>query len=134
MSMISQKSDFEKVENQIESNSEIKEEDRRKLLQEISNILSSPELISFFDGSATVLNEAEIILQDGKVIRPDRLMITNNECVILDYKTGAESSADQNVHKAQVLGYKNALEAMDYSNVQAYLLYVEDAKLLSASQ
>ena len=80
-----------------------------------------------------VLNEAEILLADGKTIRPDRMMISGEKCTILDYKTGADGSVDRNGHKTQLISYKKAAEDMGYDPVSAYLYYVDTDELINVN-
>ena len=58
-------------------------------------------------------------MPDGKTYIPDRLLINDNEVIIVDYKTGESD----NSHNLQILTYSNALSLMGYKNIFNYLIY-----------
>ena len=58
-------------------------------------------------------------MPDGKTYIPDRLLINDNEVIIVDYKTGESD----NSHNLQILTYSNALSLMGYKNISNYLIY-----------
>ncbi|MCF8365849.1 MAG: UvrD-helicase domain-containing protein [Bacteroidales bacterium] len=99
----------------------LEESDKENFHREISNIISSPEVSHFFDKENLVINEKEIILENGRLIRPDRVVICNNETSIIDYKTGNV----KNEHKTQVDEYADALIKMGYQNIRKYLIYLK---------
>jgi ATP-dependent exoDNAse (exonuclease V) beta subunit len=95
------------------------QENLSKLLHKLWQVDAIKQL---FENTYTAKNEAEILLSDGKTIRPDRLLFRENECIIIDYKTGkAEES-----HRKQLANYQSALEEMGYSNVKKCLIYVNE--------
>ena len=69
-------------------------------------------------------NEEEILLSNGRVIRPDRLIFKENKVTIIDYKTGLEN----NTHKKQVLEYKTEIENMGYK-VKCLLIYINEKSI-----
>lgn len=77
----------------------------------------------FSNPSWEVRNECEILLPSatGKptTLRPDRVMIRQQEVVVLDYKTGKPAAS----HEAQVQSYIHAIEALGYTHVSGYLYY-----------
>jgi len=80
------------------------------------------EIKAFFENTFPAKNEAEILMSDGNTIRPDRLLFKENECFIIDYKTGkAEDS-----HRRQLDHYQTALADMGYNNIKKCLIYVNE--------
>jgi len=69
-----------------------------------------------------VKREAGIILNSGKVRRPDRVMIKGNNAIVVDYKFGAVKN---DKYRIQVRTYLHDLKQMGYENIQGYLWYVE---------
>ena len=72
------------------------------------------------------MNEREILLPDGNVLRPDRIIMNNGKVTVIDYKFGNKISAS---YKKQVAGYLNQLWYMGYKNQEGYLWYVELGKI-----
>ena len=76
----------------------------------------------FFTSGLTIKNEAEILMPDGHVQRPDRLVFSKDALIIIDYKTGKSESK----HEKQIIGYANNLAGMGYKNIQKYLIYLNE--------
>lgn len=74
-----------------------------------------------------VLNETEICDAEGNIFRPDRLMMNENNAVVLDYKTGQPSSD----HHQQMINYKSALKQSGFANTEAFLYYLETGELVA---
>jgi ATP-dependent helicase/nuclease subunit A len=104
----------------------ILEEVRADYLQQVSEVLSHPELSKLLDQNADQINEKSIIGIDGKTYRPDKLVLNGKQVSIIDYKFTAEESQN---HIAQIVNYKNLIEAMGYENVKPYLFYASLGKL-----
>jgi ATP-dependent helicase/nuclease subunit A len=68
----------------------------------------------------TVKNEREIIMPNGRPLRPDRVVRLKDRIVILDYKTGSKSDS----HAKQVQQYMNIYRAMGHQKVEGILLYL----------
>ncbi|MBQ0768187.1 MAG: PD-(D/E)XK nuclease family protein, partial [Bizionia sp.] len=72
----------------------------------------------------TIYNERDIITKTGKVLRPDRLVInTNNEVVIIDYKTGLFNPK----HQHQLQDYQDVLEDMQFTVIKKLLIYINES-------
>ncbi|MEZ4827046.1 MAG: UvrD-helicase domain-containing protein [Bacteroidia bacterium] len=88
---------------------------------QLTYIISLPGASDWFSGEWEVRSEAEIITDRGKVLRPDRVMISpGKSVVVIDYKTG---NPDARHHK-QVGEYRDALMSMGYSDVKGYIYYL----------
>ena len=87
----------------------------------ISKIVNHPELISYFSVENKYLNEQTIIQKEGNIVKPDRMVITqNNEIYILDYKTGIHNEK----YQLQLEKYQIAIELMDFRVVKKSLVYI----------
>ena len=71
-------------------------------------------------------NEREILTPDGETYIPDRLLISNEKTIILDYKTGNPKKQ----YTDQIIQYSNILLQMGYLNVEKYLIYTNTEKLV----
>jgi ATP-dependent exoDNAse (exonuclease V) beta subunit len=98
--------------------------------EEIKNIATAVleicEPHKWFSHEWKIKTEAEMLLPDGAVIRPDRVMIKDKKAVLLDYKTGEE----EHFHELQLNAYEKNLLTAGYENVEKYLLYLKPIKLL----
>ncbi len=99
--------------------SELDKETYTTILNKVTNHI---KLKSFFKQGNIVQNEQPILSPDGTIIIPDRVEITqDNSVLILDYKTGQESSA----HKHQLKQYTAVLENMNFTIKDNYLVYID---------
>jgi ATP-dependent exoDNAse (exonuclease V) beta subunit len=108
----------------------IVEQDRPLLQQQIEELLQLPEVSAWFSTEWDVRTEVPILLPGGAENRIDRLMINGKRAVIVDFKTGEPSTADQR----QVLEYIDVLRQMNFVQVEGYLLYVRTGSCVVVSQ
>lgn len=121
--------DLEKALVKISNEGKIEKSEIEDYTRHVSALIHSNEHTkNWFCDEWEVKTEAEIILTDGKVIRPDRVMIGDEQVIIIDYKFGETESKS---HINQVLQYKHALSEMGYNNVEGYLWYAEINKIVN---
>ena len=77
----------------------------------LNNLFEIPHVKSWFSGTYKVLNEAEIITPKGESYRPDRLMIKENQVIVIDYKFGQQK---EEKYKRQVGNYLQLITQMGY--------------------
>ena len=85
-------------------------------------LISKPEVKNWFDDKWEIKPEADILLENGKTVRPDRVMIRDGEAVVVDYKFGEKKSGN---YSKQISGYIRYLKQMGYKDAKGYLWYVE---------
>ena len=115
------------------NNGEIDRETYEELVAEFSSALSGEPIRKWFDGSCKVYNEFNIIApKDDKLERrPDRVMVFDDEVVILDYKFGSEKN--NNDYARQVFRYKELVSQMKQfvgKKVTPYIWYYFNKKLV----
>ena len=98
-------------------------EEGELLKQHVITCMKEPEVASWFDGSAMVINESEILLPEGKVRRPDRIVAWKDRVHVIDYKFGSEKNETR--HRDQVDEYKKVLMRMGYPGVEGFLWYID---------
>ena len=87
----------------------------------IQEIVNHSELSICFEEGNEVLNEQTIIQKEGKIIKPDRMILTKDkEVFLLDYKTGTHNPK----YQLQLENYQNAIELMGYKVVKKSLIYI----------
>ncbi|RIV43905.1 UvrD-helicase domain-containing protein [Flagellimonas pelagia] len=84
-------------------------------------VVTHPQLKDFFKEGLQILNEQEILTTSGISLRPDRIVISGKEAIILDYKTGKPSPS----HKEQIMQYADVLKEMDYEIKHAIIVYID---------
>lgn len=101
--------------------------EKEELNQRIRKVLHLPVVNNWFtDPGYRVINERTIIDKGGQEKRPDRVMVHDQETIIVDYKTGSNPADDtRSKYRNQVKQYKNLLIKMGYPQVKGYLLYTD---------
>jgi len=92
-----------------------------QLLARIRLLLADPQINPFFLPGNKIRVEAEILHENGHVYRPDRVIIRENEAVVLDFKTGKPSKTQEK----QIGLYGKLLNEMGYPKVRKYLVFIE---------
>ncbi len=96
---------------------------QKELQETITNIVEHPQLKDYYTQDQTIYNEKDIITKDGKILRPDRIVINkNNEAIIIDYKTGLHNPK----YQEQLQDYQDVLEEMGYKTIKKLLLYINE--------
>ncbi|MBS7232803.1 UvrD-helicase domain-containing protein [Flavobacterium psychroterrae] len=91
------------------------------VLKTLGEIVNHPELSICFDGNYTVLNEQTIVQKEGRILKPDRIVLTQNkEAYLLDYKTGMINSK----YAQQIQEYQDAIEDLGYKVLKKALVYI----------
>lgn len=91
------------------------------VLKSIQEIVNHPELSVCFDGSFTILNEQTIVQKEGRILKPDRVVLTPaKEAYLLDYKTGVINSK----YTQQIQEYQDAIEDLGYKVLKKALVYI----------
>ena len=97
----------------------IQQSQREDIAAELRRIVDHELLRKWFSAEVEMYNEQEIILPNGHPIRPDRIIISENEWEVIDFKTGAPS----NKHHSQVKNYVLEVEKISGKKVKGYLVY-----------
>lgn len=104
----------------------VQDEEQSDLKSAVLEVLNNTDLKAILSKATESITEKNIIDAKGKLHRPDRVLITNDEVIILDYKFTLEES---DKHIEQIDNYKNLLLEMGYENVKTYLFYAVSGKL-----
>ncbi|MBK0369777.1 UvrD-helicase domain-containing protein [Flavobacterium agrisoli] len=94
----------------------------------IYKIIYHPRLSSFYDDEMQVLNEQELIQQNGKILKPDRMVFDSlKKAYVVDYKTGKPNPK----YNTQLLEYADVIELMGFEVVEKALVYIgEDIEVV----
>lgn len=99
---------------------------QQRIAQLVKRALQHPQVRGWFDGQARILNECEIVHLDpqGHTVshRPDRVMLTDQEVIIVDFKFGRPNPTK---YIPQVQGYMALMQTMyPQHRIKGYLWYV----------
>ena len=121
MSHIKTQHDIDFALSLYENSGVITPEQLNELKTIIESIVNHTKLKPLFDSDLIIYNEKDIISKDGKLFRPDRVVInTSHEATIIDYKTGLQDSK----HKEQLFDYQFVLEDMGLHIKKKILIYI----------
>lgn len=94
---------------------------KEEVFETIQQIVNHHELQSFFSNQNKILNEKTIIQKEGNIVKPDRMVLNNqNEIYLLDYKTGSH----QIKYQHQLENYQDAIEKMGFKVTKKTLVYI----------
>jgi ATP-dependent exoDNAse (exonuclease V) beta subunit len=105
----------------------ITQEQRQVLQHQLDDLLANSQIASWFSPEWDVRTEIPIIVPDGSENRIDRLLLKGRKAIVVDFKTGEPTKADQK----QVQEYIGILRQMNYADVEGYLLYIKDKEIVS---
>lgn len=126
LSKIKTKDDIESVILNSLLAGDITEEESKKMIPEITQLLSINSISSYFEEGVIVKNELEILTSTGEILRPDRVVITDNHAVVIDYKTGKKNTSK---YHSQMRDYEHALLSLGYASVKKLLLYIHEQEV-----
>ncbi len=104
------------------------EEESAEIEKRVNDAISIPQVAEWFLADNKVLTEAGILLPTGITRRPDRVIFKNGKTTIIDFKFGEENSH----YNEQVDQYRSLLIDMGYSDIEAFIWYVDKNKIVSA--
>ncbi|WP_445386579.1 UvrD-helicase domain-containing protein [Robiginitalea sp. IMCC44478] len=96
------------------------------LLEIIYRVVRHPLLKEYFREGPGILNERDIISENGLLLRPDRMIFENREVTVIDYKTGKREIS----HREQIELYGRILESMGYTLKNTILIYIEENNVI----
>ena len=112
--------DIEPACNKALSAGKITGEERETILKKLEASLRNPVISRWFDGSFDVLKERNL-LAPGKLLRPDRMLVSGKHAIVVDYKWGEKMA--EKYHK-QVARYAETLKNCGYEKVEGFLWYI----------
>lgn len=94
---------------------------------DISRLMKMPQVSPWFQPGLTVYNELTFMDTNGKQQRPDRIVIdSQGKATVIDYKTGSSHQG----YRRQVKRYMEMLQQIGFQQVEGYLLFLKDEKVV----
>lgn len=118
------------IEDAIETyhiSGDITQDEKSEIKRLLSDYLSEPLVASWYSGEYCILNEVQILQPKGTFSRPDRVMIKEDEVVVIDYKFGEK---EDRKYIRQVKYYTDQVRKMGYDNVKGYICYIKLGKVI----
>ena len=128
LSYIKSKNDIPNAITKAIENGLISTQQTEMVLNNINKIVFHTELADYFAEENKVFNEKTIIQKEYGLTKPDRIVFTpNNQVLLLDYKTGEQLQK----HKLQIDNYQKTIEEMGYEVAKKALIYIgEEIKII----
>ena len=105
-----------------------------ELMELVGKKIASVQNYGWFDERWQVLNECSILTEEGEEKRPDRVLVSGTDAIVIDYKFGAfsqEDTAQLGRYKRQVSRYMDLLTRMGYTNVKGFLWFLSADEVIS---
>ncbi len=118
--------DLEHCMNTLITEGKLSETERTHIIDMVYRALDNPTVCQWFTPGLQVKTEAEILLPDGTIARPDRVVFNGTKVQVIDYKFGELASTK---YRHQVLRYMEYLYIMGYREVNGFLWYVTQNKV-----
>ena len=122
MGLIETKKDVENAMDLVIRSGDLASGEIDLLKNKILSIIEHPELNVYYQEGVEIKNERDIITENGKILRPDRIVLQDLKATIIDYKTGKRNVK----YKEQLYSYADALEAMGYSIENKIIIYINE--------
>jgi RecB family endonuclease NucS len=121
LSEIKSESDIERALNSLLDEGAITLNEQVELNDLAQKVLNHPQLKLIYADANKLISEKELLLPDGSTIRPDRVIISDNEVVVIDYKTGIPSEQ----HEVQIQKYMKWLREIESKSCRGLLVYLQ---------
>ncbi len=120
--------DIEKAVEMVYLKGKINKEEKAEIKSEIRRIIKDERVHHFFSDKYEIYTEREILLPSGKMYRPDRVMMSDNETIVLDYKFGEKKQPE---HKKKVNQYLSQIKKMGYPDPKGFVWYVNQMEVIN---
>ena len=101
-------------------------ESAQELTKQVERVLSNPTASSWFTADWQQIHIENGIIAPGiGTRRPDRVMISGDKAIVVDYKFGEK----HNSYRKQIALYCSLLEQMGYKDIKGYLWYVREGEI-----
>ena len=125
-SIIHTETDIEKAIETLIFEGVINRDQQADYSKKIRKAIKDAAVSDWFSAKYTLFNECVMLYKDSQgqtqTRKPDRVMVSNNEVIVVDYKFGIP----KNTHKEQVAAYIHLLQKMGYQEVCGFLWYVNN--------
>lgn len=111
---------LQKVLNEMQQEGLIREAEKEEIKINALSVLQNKDLKAILSKPYQNLSEQTIIDNKGESYRPDKVLIGDDEVLIIDFKFTSDQRPE---HFTQVKAYRKLLAEMGYPKVESYLYY-----------
>ncbi|WP_439474282.1 UvrD-helicase domain-containing protein [Algoriphagus formosus] len=104
----------------------IDQETAKDVTDQLKKLFEIPQFQSWFGGDYLTLAEQGILLPGGNQKRPDRVLIGDQEVIVVDFKTGEKYAS----HPKQVKEYMELVHQLSQKPVKGFLCYLEPTEII----
>ncbi len=97
-----------------------------RLLNTARALVTHPKIAHWFDCDQISYTEREFMLENGDSVRPDRVVLRDEQYTVIDYKTGAPEKQ----HHKQVAHYVELLQLVQAKPVHGVLIYTDALEVI----
>jgi ATP-dependent exoDNAse (exonuclease V) beta subunit len=123
---ISDATQIEKTLNQLINQGEIERSFKIEMSQKLALLFANKIYLSLFENATEILSEQSILIDSQTTKRPDKIILKEQETIVIDYKTG---SAKTN-HSQQIIQYISLMNEMNFPSVRGYIYYSTTNELI----
>lgn len=116
-------SDIDNAVKKVVNEGLLSRNDSSEIKIKLKEALSVDYAKEWFNGNYKVINELPIIVDSKTTKRPDRVMIGNNEVIVVDYKFTSKKTLQ---HINQVKEYVSYISTIEDKETKGYVWYVFD--------
>ncbi len=95
--------------------------------QHLEEILQEESVKPFFDPTLRQRREATLVMPDGQLLRPDRVVYFPDYTAVIDFKTGEPAKS----HHHQVKTYCKAIEEAGDASAKGFLIYIDKKEVVA---
>jgi ATP-dependent helicase/nuclease subunit A len=125
LSHIKHQDDLPKVLTDLLPLEPMDKQEQEGIKERLENLFDLPEMKGWYGGEWEVRTESPVLPMSGDIRRFDRVLLKNNEAVLIEFKTGMPS----NSHVRQAKEYMSLLSGMGYAKVRGFLVYIDELKI-----
>ena len=122
---ITKKEDLDQILVEMTNQGLVEDNHYPAIREKVDTLFDNDLFRDWLEGGWEVYSEKEIF-SDGKAYRPDKVLVRNDEAVVIDFKR--EKEREQ--HIKQIKNYADLLENLGHTNIRKYLVYVEDLRIV----
>ncbi len=116
------------VVSQLVADGLIQVRDQAVITDRVTRLMQHEQISEWFGPGYEVFTEREL-LHDGKVMKPDRIMVKDDTAVVVNY----HKEKEEQLHEARLKQYVEAVKNLGYTQTRGYLVYVEPVEIKEVS-
>lgn len=127
LSEYSQSESVEKIVDRFLKKGWVEKQFETRLKENLTEITTDTNFQSLHENALRIMNEQTFIVSEEEILRPDKIIVKENETIIIDFKTGLPKKRDIQ----QVKNYCFVLQEAGYNNIKGLVLYTRDMQYIA---